>query len=129
MVLNDNLANSLSKVNNATAGLINKVQLKRTKLTLKVLEVMKNNSYVGEVKVVEDGRQGLVEVELVGTINKCGVVKPRFPVKVEEIETYERRFLPAKDFGVLILSTNKGLLTQKEAKEQNVGGTLVAYCY
>ena len=45
------------------------------------------------------------------------------------MESFEKRFLPAKDFGVLIISTNKGLLTQKQAKEQNVGGALVAYCY
>lgn len=68
-------------------------------------------------------------MNLLGTINKCGVVKPRYSVKVEDLEDFEKKFLPAKDFGIVILSTNKGLLTQNQAKEANVGGTIVAYCY
>lgn len=129
MALNDNLADSMSKIDNATKALSTTVTLKKTKLLVAILDVLKRNGYVGDVTEIEDGKQGLVTVNLIGTINKCCVIKPRFPTTVEELETYERRFLPAKDFGVLIISTNKGLLTQKEAKEQNVGGTLVAYCY
>lgn len=129
MVLNDNLANSMSKMDNATRALSKTVTLKRTKLLISVLELLKKNSYVGNYEIIEDGRQGIVNVNLVGTINKCSVIKPRFPVQIEELEKYEQRFLPAKDFGVLIISTNKGLMTQKEAKEQNIGGTLIAYCY
>lgn len=129
MVMNDSLADSMSKIDNATRALYKTVTLKKTKLLVNILDLLKRNSYVGDYEIIEDGRQGLVQLNLVGTINKCSIVKPRFPVTVEELEKYERRFLPAKDFGVLIISTNKGLLTQKEAKEHNVGGTLVAYCY
>ena len=129
MTLNDPISNSMSKIDNAIKALNKEVVLKKNKLLLKVLDLLKDNGYVGSYEIIEDGRQGLVKVNLLGTINKCLAIKPRYPVKVEELEGYERRFLPAKDFGVLIISTNKGLLTQKQAKEQNVGGTLVAYCY
>jgi len=91
--------------------------------------VLKDNGYIGSYEVTDDGRQGVVKVNLIGTINECLAIKPRYPAKVEELEDFEKRFLPEKDFGVLIISSNKGLLTQKQAKEQNVGGTLVAYCY
>lgn len=129
MTLNDPLADSLSKINNAVKALNKVVVLKKSKLLLSVLDVLKENGYIGSYDIEEDGKQGLVTINLLGTINKCGIIKPRYPVKVEEIEVFEKRFLPAKDFGVIIISTNKGILTQIGAKEQNVGGTIVAYCY
>lgn len=129
MTLNDPLADALSKMNNAVKALNKTVTLKKSKLLLSVLNVLKENGYVGELELIEDGKGGKVKVNLLGTINECKVIKPRFPVKIEELESFEKRFLPAKDFGVLIISTNKGLLTQKSAKENHIGGTLVAYCY
>jgi len=129
MTLNDPLADSLSKINNAVAALNTQVVLKKSKLVLSILDLLKKNGYIGSYELIEDGKQGQVRVFLLGTINKCSVIKPRFPVKVEEIEGFEKKFLPAKDFGVLILSTNKGLLTHVEAKKEQVGGVLVAYCY
>lgn len=129
MTLNDSLADSMSKINNAVKALNKRVTLRRSKLLVKVLDVLKENGYIGSYTEIEDGRQGLIEVELIGTINTCGVIKPRFPVQLDGLESFEKRFLPAKDFGVLIISTNKGLLTQKQAKEKREGGTLIAYCY
>ena len=129
MSLNDPLADSLSKINNAVKALNKTVVVKKSKFMINLLEVLKGNGYVGSYEIMEDGRQGKILVNLLGTINKCGIIKPRFPTKLEELESFEKRFLPAKDFGVLVISTNKGLLTQKEAKESHVGGTLVAYCY
>lgn len=129
MVLNDPLADAMSKINNAVKALNKTVELKNSKLLRNVLEVLKEHNYIGSFEVIEDGKQGLIKVNLLGTINKCGVVKPRYSVTVDEIEKFEQRFLPAKDFGVIILSTNLGLKTQFTAKEGNVGGTIVAYCY
>lgn len=128
MSLNDPIADALSKINNAVKALNRDVTVKRSKFMLAVLEVMKANNYVGSFGIMEESPHE-IKINLLGTINKCLAIKPRYPVKIEDLEKEEKRFLPAKDFGVLIISTNKGLLTQKEAKEQNVGGTLVAYCY
>ncbi len=128
MTLNDPIADALSKINNAVKALNRDVVVKKSKFLLAVLEVMKKNGYVGSIEVLEENPKE-VKINLLGTINKCLAIKPRYPVKIEELERQEKRFLPAKDFGILIISTNKGLLTQKEAKEQNIGGTLVAYCY
>ena len=129
MSLNDPLADALSKINNAVISLNRTVTLKKSKLLLNILDVLKENDYIGSYEVEDDGRQGLVKVNLLGNINKCSVIKPRLPVKVEELEGYEKRFLPAKDFGILIISTSKGLMSQIGAKESNIGGTLIAYCY
>lgn len=129
MVQNDPIADALSKINNAVKGLNKYVLLKKSKLLVNILEVLKENGFIGSYEIMEDGEQGVLKVNLIGTINECLAIKPRYPVSLDELESYEKRFLPAKDFGVLIISTNKGLLTQKQAKEYNVGGALVGYCY
>jgi len=129
MSLNDQIADALSKINNAVKALNKTVVLKKSKFLINILDLLKKQNYIGSYEVIEDGRGDLIEVNLLGNINKCGIVKPRYPVKVEELESFEKRFLPAKDFGVIIISTNKGLLTQTESKELNVGGTIIAYCY
>jgi small subunit ribosomal protein S8 len=68
-------------------------------------------------------------VNLSGSINSCGVIKPRFAIKRAELEKYEARYLPAQDFGVLILTTTEGVISQSKAKEIGVGGKLLAYVY
>ena len=129
MALNDPIADSLSKINNAVKGLHSFVILKKSKLLVSLLKQLQAYEYVGEIEEIQDNKQGMIKVHLIGNINKCSVIKPRYPIKVDELETYERKYLPAKDFGVLLITTNKGILTQDQAKEQNVGGALLAYCY
>jgi len=130
MSLNDPLANSLSSILNSEKSAKSIVNVRPvSKMLKKILEILKNNNYIGEYKVVEDGRGDFIEINLLGKINKCGVIKPRFSFKKEGFEKHEKRFLPAKDFGILIVSTNKGLVTHKEAKKQAIGGKLIAYCY
>lgn len=129
MSLNDPLADALSKINNAVKALNKDVTVKKSKFLISILNVLKDNGYIGSYEEVEDSKQSLVKINLIGTINQCGVIKPRFSVKLNELETFEKRFLPAKDFGVLLISTNKGLITQKKAKDIHVGGNLVGYCY
>lgn len=95
----------------------------------KVLSIMKDNGYIGDYEEIENGRGGMVKINLLGRINKCGVIKPRFSVKLDTYEKFEKRYLIAKDFGFIIVSTSQGMMTHKEAKEKNIGGKLIAYCY
>ena len=67
--------------------------------------------------------------DLEGNINKCGVIKPRHAVKKDEFEKFEKRYLPAKNFGILILTTPEGIMTHHDAKERGIGGRLLAYMY
>ncbi len=95
----------------------------------RVLKVMQENEYIGSFQRIENNRGGFYEVELLGTINNCGAIKPRFSVKRKVLEKYEARFLPAQDFGVLILTTPRGVLSHRTAKDENTGGKLLAYVY
>jgi small subunit ribosomal protein S8 len=130
MTTNDTLSAALSKIMNAEQVGKKDCILKPTSSTIKrILDIMKQNDYVGEYREIADGRGGMLQVHLIGNINKCGSIKPRFSTQLNEFEKWEKRFLPARGFGILLLTTPKGIMTHEEAKTQGVGGQLLAYCY
>ncbi len=90
---------------------------------------MEADGYIGPFEYVADQRGGVYRVQLVGRINDCGIIKPRYSVQRTEFEKWEARYLPAQDFGSLILTTTGGVVSQYQAKEQNTGGRLLAYVY
>ncbi|OGS41749.1 MAG: 30S ribosomal protein S8 [Euryarchaeota archaeon RBG_16_62_10] len=100
-----------------------------SRLVGRVLKVMQDNGYIRQFELVDDGRSGMFKVVLSGQINDCGVIRPRYSVKVADLEKFESRYLPAQDFGVLILTTTKGVVTHMEAKKGGVGGKLLAFVY
>ncbi len=130
MVLLDPLADALSTIKNAEAVGKSSCSIKpASKLIGTVLNVMQSRGYVGEFELVEDGKAGVYEVELIGSINKCGAIKPRYSVGAADFERWEKQYLPAKNFGTLILTTSMGVISHYEARENNVGGQLIAYVY
>ncbi|MDW8044288.1 MAG: 30S ribosomal protein S8 [Nitrososphaerota archaeon] len=100
-----------------------------SKLASEVLRVMQKYKYIGEFEFIDDGRSGKFRIQLLGRINKCGVISPRFSVKKNEYEMWEKRFLPAAGFGILIVTTPAGLMAHTEAREKGLGGRLLAYVY
>ena len=130
MVMMDTLANALATImNNEMRGHSECLIYPASKLIARVLRVMQQYGYIGEFEYIDDKRSGKFRVQLLGRINKCGVIKPRFPVKWKEIEEWERKYLPARDVGILIISTSKGVMSHIEAKRLRVGGVLLAYVY
>lgn len=130
MSLNDPLANCLSHILNCEGeGKSECIITPVSKMLMSVLEILKSNQYIGDFEEVSKGRGGSIKVQLVGNINKCGVVKPRFSFTMANYETFERRYLPAKGFGLFIVTTSQGVMTHKQALEKGIGGKLVAYCY
>lgn len=130
MAMNDTLAGALSNILNAEkVGKASCVVKPVSKITKAVLEIMKEKHYIGEYTVIDDGKGGHIVINLVGGVNKCGAIKPRFATTLKEYDKFEKRFLPSKDFGILILSTSKGIMTQDQAKEQHLGGRLLAFVY
>ena len=129
-MLNDPLSNALSKISTSE-------KIGRVKCTIKpvsnviknILHLMQDKGYIGEFNGFEDGRGGYIEVNLLGRINKCGAIKPKYPVKRNEFEKFEQRYLPAKDFGIIFVSTSKGIMTHADAKKNKLGGILLAFVY
>ena len=129
-MLNDTLANALCCIQNAEkVGKKGCIVRKISRVTKSVFEIMQKEGYLGEVEYIDDKKGGIAKVTLRGRINKTGTIKPRFSVKKENFEKYEKRFLPARNFGIIIVSTSKGIMTHEKAKEKEIGGRLISYVY
>lgn len=130
MSLNDPLSNAMSKLLSFEKVGKKECQLKPVSNLLKqVLDILNAEGYIGKYEDVDDGRGKSLKVSLLGNMNKCGAIKPRFSVTTGRYERFEKRYLPSKDFGLLIVSTSQGLMTHYQAKEKKIGGKLIAYCY
>jgi len=130
MSLNDPLADALSHIKNTErVGKMECMIKPASALIGNVLSVMKEGGYIDEFEFVEDGKAGLFKVKLGGKINDCNAIKPRFYVRTKEFEDWEKRLLPARDFGLLILTTSKGVMSHEKAIENGVGGQLLAFVY
>jgi small subunit ribosomal protein S8 len=123
------LADVLCAIKNAERVGKKFVVVKRSKLIENVLKVMQEHGYIGAYEIIEDGKQGLLKIYLKNKIVDCNAINPRFSVRVDEIEKYERRFLPARNIGILILTTSKGVMDHIKAKKIRIGGKLLAYVY
>jgi small subunit ribosomal protein S8 len=130
MTSTDTLASALSHIlNSERVGKQICVVKPTSNLIKNVLEIMKKHNYIDNIQFIENNKGGILKFNLMGNINKCGAIKPRFPTDKNGIEKFEKRFLPAKNFGIIILSTQKGLMTHLDAKDNNLGGRLIAYVY
>lgn len=126
----DVLSNALSTIkNNEMRNRRECILSPASKLMGNILRVLQQTGYIGKFEFIDDGRFGKFEVQLLGRINKCGAIRPRFFVKLKNIEDWEKKFLPSRDFGILILSTSNGVLTHKDAKQKRVGGVLLGYVF
>ena len=124
----DTLANGLTTVmNNEMRNQRECIISPASKLLGRILRIMQLNGYIGEFEFIDDGRSGKFKVQLLGRINKCGAIRPRFPVRVDKLEEWEIKFLPSRDVGILVVSTPLGVLSHKEARAKRTGGRLLAF--
>jgi len=129
-MLNDPLADALSAIKNAEVkGKGTCLIQPSSKLIGSVLNVLKEKGYIGKYEYINDGKAGIFQVSLKGNINNCGVIKPRYSIKINELDRWESRYLPAQNFGLLIITTTQGIFTQDEARKNGIGGKLLAYIY
>ena len=126
----DPLADALSKIeSNEFVGETEVIIYPASKQVAATLRVMQKEGYVGEFEFIDDGREGKFRIQLLGRINRCRVVKPRYPIKLAQFEKWEKQFLPAKNFGILVLSTPRGFMSHTEARKIHTGGRIIAYIY
>ncbi|MDW7970352.1 MAG: 30S ribosomal protein S8 [Nitrososphaerota archaeon] len=130
MEMSDPLSSALATImNNEERGKKECIVSPAPKLVANVLRLLQKNGYIGEFEFIDDGRFGKFRIQLLGRINRCGVIKPRFSISYREIDEWVRQFLPGKNLGILIMTTSKGLMTHKEALANRIGGQLLAYVY
>lgn len=123
----DIIADALNVIRNAKKAKKETLNIKIiSNLLIEILKIMKQEGAIKKYKI--NSKSKSIEVTL-GDLSECKAIKPRFSVDKTQIEKYRRRYLPARDIGTMILSTNKGLMTHNEAVEEKIGGCLIAYFY
>mgnify|MGYP001608615209 CR=1 FL=1 len=129
-MMNDTLATALSVIlNSEQIGRKDCLITPVSKVTSKIIQLLNEKGYIGVGEEITKARGGLFKINLLGRINKIGVIKPRFAVSLDTYEKFEKRYLPAKGVGFLIVSTSQGLMVHEESKTKGIGGRLIAYCY
>ena len=122
----DIVADGFNEIMNAKRIGKRELTIKRySKVLLNLFEMMKKDGHI-DYSVNEDAKT--VTVSII-KLNSCRAVKPRYYAGVADIDKYLRRYLPSRNFGNLVMSTNKGLLNHKEAVKNNLGGSVIAYFY
>ena len=123
----DVVADALNVMRNAKRAGKEEIKIKIiSNVLVEVLKIMKQKGAVKKYKINTEEKS--IDMTL-GDFQECKSIKPRFTVQKDEIEKYRRRFLPARNMGTIIVSTNKGLMTHEEAQEEKTGGCLIAYFY
>jgi len=100
-----------------------------SKVVIKFLQVMMKHGYIGEFELVDDHRSGKIVVTLLGRINKCGVISPRFDISLKDLEKWTTKILPSRQFGKIVLTTSYGILDHEEAIRKHTGGKILGFFY
>lgn len=127
-MMTDPIADMLTRLRNGLEARKNSVEIPSSKIKVEICKILKEEGYITNFKETDDGKQGILTVEL--KYNPSG--KPCID-GIERVSKPGRRIYYRKDeltpvlngLGVSILSTNKGILTDKEAREKNVGGEIL----
>ena len=125
----DQLSDMFNVIKNAEAVGKTNCIVPASNIGKNILKVMQEHKYIGSFEFIDDGKGGKFKIDLVGRINTCNSIKPRFSAQVKEFIKWEKRFLPAQDVGILLLSTSKGVMDQNKAKKMNEGGKLLGFVY
>lgn len=124
------LADALKTMSNSEKRGKREVLLRpASKVLIKFLKCMQQHKYIGEFTLVDDHRSGKIVVQLLGRVNKCGVVSPRFDVKVNSMEKWIANLLPSRQFGTIVLSTPYGIMDHEEARRKHTGGKVLGFFY
>lgn len=132
MVVSDPIADLLTRLRNANQVFHEKIELPGSKLKKSLVDILKNEGYVRDYEWVDDGKQGSIRVYL-----KYGPGKSRVLQGLKRISRPGLRIYAKKDeipkvlggLGIAVLSTSKGIMTDREARRQGVGGEVLCYIW
>ncbi len=126
----DPISDALTHIKNSETASKRIVTIKpASKLLGEVLRVMQEKGYISKFERMNENHLHLYKVELAGKINQVAAIKPRYAVAKNDFEKYEKRFLPARDIGTIIVSTSQGVMAHDDSKAKAIGGRLIAYIY
>ena len=128
MAISDPIADMLTRIRNAGKAKFNSVDIPGSKLKTELAKVLKGEGYIRNYKFIKDNKQGILRLYL-----KYGKEGSHNILKLERISKPSRRvYVKSKDIkpvyngmGITILSTSRGIITDKRARKENVGGEIL----
>jgi small subunit ribosomal protein S8 len=129
-MITDPVLNGLTLIRNAELAAKTECEIMPASNFLgSVLKVAKENGYIQDFEKHDNKGMISYTVKLNGKLNSIKAIKPRYAVRKDEFEKYEKRYLPARDVGLIVVSTSKGIMTHTQAKQEKLGGRLIAFMY
>lgn len=126
----DPIANALTSIKNSENAAKKQCEFRpASKLLGEILRVMKEHGFIEKYEFVSDPKNGHYKIGLSGKINECRAIKPRYAVQKNGFEKFEKRYLPSRDLGLIIVSTSRGVTSHQKAKQEGLGGRLIAFVY
>lgn len=132
MGMTDPIADMLTRIRNANQNKSAEVLIPASKIKLDILNVLKNEGYISEVEFVEDGKQGSIKVTLKYTEKKERVIKGIKRISKPGLRVYASVTDMPKvlnGLGIAVVSTSKGVMTDREARKEHLGGEVLAYVW
>ena len=132
MGMTDPIADMLTRIRNANQMKHLTVLVPASKIKLEILNVIKEEGYIEDVEFVEDGKQGEIKVTLKYTEKKERVIKGITRISKPGLRVYAKSTEMPKvlnGLGVAVVSTSNGVMTDREARQQHLGGEVIAYIW
>ena len=132
MHITDTIADLLTRIRNASTARHDSVDVPASNMKKAIVQILLDEGYIKSYTVVEDGKQGVIRIVLKYTAGKTPVITGLRRVFKPGLRIYtscEEAPRVMKGLGIAILSTSKGVMTDKEARKQNVGGEVLAFVW
>ncbi len=132
MQITDSIADMLTRIRNANSAKHDTVQIPASNIKKAIAQILVDEGYIKSFKVIEDGKQGVIEIALKYGPNKSQVITGLRRVSKPGLRIYSNcEDMPKvqNGLGIVILSTSKGIMTDKHARKANVGGEVLAYIW
>ena len=132
MQITDSIADMLTRIRNANSAKHDTVQIPASNIKKSIAQILVDEGYIKSFKVIEDGKQGIIEIALKYGPNKSQVITGLRRVSKPGLRIYSNcEDMPKVQNGlvIVILSTSKGIMTDKDARKANVGGEVLAYIW
>ena len=132
MQITDPIADMLTRIRNANSSKHESVNVPCSKLRVEIAKILNDEGYINGYEVIEDGIQGIIKINLKYGANKQKVITGLKRVSKPGLRVYaSKENLPKvlKGLGIAIISTSKGIMTDREARKLNVGGEVLAFVW
>lgn len=132
MQITDSIADLLTRIRNASSAKHDSVDVPASNIKKDIVQILVDEGYVKNYTVIEDGKQGVIRISLKYGTGKTPVINGLKRVSKPGLRIYtnvEEMPKVLKGLGVAILSTSKGVMTDKKARNENVGGEVLAYIW